>query len=60
MGYEELRKLRERAGLTQQEAAAFLGIGYRTYQRWETGLNKRPINAVYIDKLKTAKRRGSR
>lgn len=50
-----LKELRARAGLTQQEAAALLGVSYRTYQRWEAGENKRPVRDVYLDKLRQAR-----
>jgi transcriptional regulator with XRE-family HTH domain len=30
-----LKEAREKAGLTQAEAAQVIGIPYRTYQRWE-------------------------
>ena len=31
-----LKDAREKAGLTQAEAAQVVGIPYRTYQRWES------------------------
>ena len=34
---KELRKLRERAGLSQSALAALAGIHYRTILRWEMG-----------------------
>jgi transcriptional regulator with XRE-family HTH domain len=38
MGFKEnLRALRERAGLTQTKAAARVGVPFRSYQNWETG-----------------------
>jgi len=33
--YERIRSLRNEKGLTQKEAAAELGIGYRAYQCYE-------------------------
>lgn len=33
----EIRKLREAAGLTQQQLATFLGVGIATVARWEGG-----------------------
>ena len=35
--YQRVRELRTQAGLTQREAAAALGIGLRTYVRFEKG-----------------------
>jgi putative zinc finger/helix-turn-helix YgiT family protein len=34
---EEIKTIRERAGLTQAEIAEFLSIGEKTYTRWEAG-----------------------
>ena len=36
---EEIRALRERAGLTQGELARLLGLGPNTLSRWEAGRN---------------------
>lgn len=35
-----LRELRKQKGLTQNECAAFLGIPHRTYQNYESDVNK--------------------
>lgn len=48
----ELRRIRERASLTQQEAAALLGVGYRTYQRWEAGTTTRAIRDGDVERLR--------
>ena len=34
---EEIRAVRKRAGLTQMEMAQFVGLGEKTYTRWESG-----------------------
>ncbi len=34
---EQLKKLREAANLTQQEAAVLIGVGQSTISMWETG-----------------------
>ena len=34
---EEIKEVRERAGLTQTQMAQFLGVGEKTYTRWESG-----------------------
>jgi len=34
---EEIRAVRKRAGLTQTEMAQFVGLGEKTYTRWESG-----------------------
>lgn len=41
-----LRALRERAGMSQQELAACLDISYQQLQKYETGVNR-----VSLDKL---------
>jgi len=35
MTSQHIKEAREKAGLTQAEAAQVVGIPYRTYQRWE-------------------------
>jgi len=34
---EEIRAIRERAGLSQTDIASLLGVGDKSYTRWETG-----------------------
>jgi putative zinc finger/helix-turn-helix YgiT family protein len=34
---EEIRRSREKLGLTQKQFAALLGVGEATVSRWETG-----------------------
>lgn len=34
---EDIRDIRKRAGLTQTEMADFVGVGEKTYTRWESG-----------------------
>jgi len=34
---EEIKEVRERAGLTQTDMAQFVGVGQKTYTRWESG-----------------------
>ncbi len=34
---DEIREIRMKAGLTQQEIATILGVGEKTYTRWEAG-----------------------
>ena len=57
---QELAKLRERLGLTQQEIAGLLQIGEKTWSRWETGreIPSRSLNllllALYEGKIDVA------
>lgn len=44
--HERLRQLREAAGLTQMEAAAQIGVGFRTYNRWESGSGYPSVTAL--------------
>jgi len=37
MKAEELKNLREQAGLSRSEAARLIGVADRTWQRWENG-----------------------
>jgi len=46
----EFRSLREKAGLSIEEAAQRLGVGIRTVYGWEAG---RPVRKVYRDRLET-------
>jgi putative zinc finger/helix-turn-helix YgiT family protein len=34
---QQIREIRKRAGLSQKEAAKILGVGEKTYTRWESG-----------------------
>jgi len=43
----ELRALRERLGMTQNEIAALLRIGAKSWTRWETGL-QRPSQSINL------------
>lgn len=47
------RLLRERAGLSQAEVAAVLGVGRTAVTRWETGARhpRRPSRVAYIELL---------
>jgi transcriptional regulator with XRE-family HTH domain len=47
MGFKEnLRRLRERAGLTQTEMARKAGVPFRSYQNWEAGSREPRIQAL--------------
>jgi transcriptional regulator with XRE-family HTH domain len=39
----ELKNLRLKCGLSQSEMAQLIGVGYRTYQGWESARRKKPI-----------------
>lgn len=43
---ERLRRLRKKAGLTQEELAEKLNLSYKTIQRWEWGENLPRINDI--------------
>lgn len=43
---KNLRLLRQRAGLSQQELAAHLGISYQQLQKYETGANRISLDKV--------------
>jgi DNA-binding transcriptional regulator YiaG len=47
----ELRKIRERMGVTQAEMAAKLGVDQRTLRRWELAEVSIPGPAVILTKL---------
>lgn len=47
---QQIRKLRESAGLTQTAAANLLFVTLRTWQNWEAG--KHEMNAVLWDVFK--------
>lgn len=55
----EIKAARERAGLTQTEAAALVSRSKPTWQRWESG--KTPMDpirwGVFLTKTKIARRR---
>jgi hypothetical protein len=46
---DELRKMRQAAGLTQREAADVCEVDIRSYQRWELG--ERRVRRIYLDRL---------
>ena len=46
---EELRKLREKKGLTREELASRLKVSCRTIYRWEKGDN---IHPVFMEKIR--------
>ncbi|MDP6636992.1 MAG: type II toxin-antitoxin system MqsA family antitoxin [Phycisphaerae bacterium] len=48
LGPDKIKDARERAGLTQSEMSQFLGIGEKTYTRWESG---RSIHSKSSDNL---------
>jgi transcriptional regulator with XRE-family HTH domain len=41
----ELKNLRVECGLSQSEMAQLIGVGFRTYQGWESARRKKPIPA---------------
>lgn len=43
---ERLRRLRKKAGLTQEELSEILNISIRTFQRWEWGENLPRMNEI--------------
>lgn len=43
---ENLRRLREAAGLTQSQAAQRAGVPFRSYQNWEIGSREPRIDAL--------------
>jgi putative zinc finger/helix-turn-helix YgiT family protein len=48
LGPGEITEIRQRSGLTQVEMAEFLGVGEKTYARWESG---RSIHNMSSDNL---------
>lgn len=42
----EYRTMREACGLSQQSAAPFHGVAYRTIQQWEAGVNRVPARSA--------------
>ncbi len=55
---EQLRKLRERSGLTQDEAAALVYAdgGKATWSRWERGVRKFSEAVPHLFALRTGQR----
>jgi DNA-binding transcriptional regulator YiaG len=47
-GPEEIRAARLRAGLTQVEAAKWVGVTSRTWQRWEAGHSRIPKAVLMV------------
>ena len=43
---DNLKRLREIAGLTQAQAAAAAGVAFRSYQNWEMGTREPRIEAL--------------
>jgi DNA-binding protein len=43
---EEIKKIRERALLTQMEFAEVVGVAFSTINRWETGKSRPHIKAM--------------
>ena len=48
IGYN-LKRVREKQKITQQEVADFLGVDSKTYERWEKG--KADIKSSYLPKI---------
>ena len=55
---EELRKLREKKGLTREQLASRLQVSYMTLYRWEKGITR--LHPVFEEKIKRilGRRRG--
>lgn len=45
---QALTQARQRAGLTQTQAAKLLGAGLRTWQQWEAGDRRVPASALEL------------
>lgn len=43
---ENLRRVREAAGLTQGQAAGKAGVPFRSYQNWELGVREPRLEAL--------------
>lgn len=43
-----LRRLRRKAAMTQEEIAAVLGVTFQQVQKYETGMNRLPIEKLYL------------
>ncbi len=54
---EQIRKAREKAGLSRQEAAALIHKSVRTWEKWENG--ERTMDPAFFElwQLKVPKRR---
>ncbi|MBK8164459.1 MAG: type II toxin-antitoxin system MqsA family antitoxin [bacterium] len=54
LGYlrpDQIRAVRERAGLTQTEMAVFVGVGEKTYCRWEAGRSLQNLSSDNLIRL---------
>lgn len=54
LGYlhpDQIRAVRERAGLTQTEMALFVGVGEKTYCRWEAGRSLQNLSSDNLIRL---------
>jgi len=47
----EIREIRERTGLSQEDMARLLGIGDKTYARWESGRSFQNRSSDYLIRL---------
>jgi len=50
---DEIKKARQAAGLTQQQAGELLSVGVRTWQRWEYGERKMSPALWELFRIKT-------
>ena len=49
---ENIKRMRQRTGLSQSKFAAIFGIPTRTYQHWETGFRQPPDYVIkMMDKI---------
>ena len=48
MAKSEPARSRAKAGQTQREAAAALGVSLRTWEDWERGINAMPVYALRL------------
>lgn len=51
MEKQEVRSLRNEAGMTQEEFAHFLGVTATTVRNWETG--RSPVSGLVADGIRT-------
>lgn len=56
----KLKKARQAAGLTQQQAGELLSVGVRTWQRWEYGERRMSPAMWELFLIKTKNERGIR